>query len=67
MFPDGYTKLLVGVGVSNEGYTTEMEVLDLSDPGAVCKVPTFQGKLESPVSGLVNGQPLMCGNCFRSF
>jgi hypothetical protein len=56
-------KLLVAAGISNEGYTTTSEIIDLDQSSATRNdlkpVPT---KMDTPMAGYLNSSiPLVCG------
>ena len=56
-------KLLVGLGLTSNGFESGIEILDLDNPGSSCQdlSPYPQATL-SPIGGLnFEGKPLICG------
>jgi hypothetical protein len=54
---------LVGLGVSNDGLTNDLEVIDLDDSGNFCKnLLSFPAKNEAAISGLLRQDGIIiCG------
>ena len=57
------TKLLVGLGSTEDGFTDSIEIIDLSSPNTTCKnLPNFPQTLEKPFGGLgFQDRPNICG------
>jgi hypothetical protein len=57
---------LVGLGVSNDGLTNDLEVIDLDDSGNFCEnLEPFPAKNEAAVSGLLRQDGIIiCGLLF---
>ncbi len=56
-------KLFVGSGLTPNGFTTEVEVIDLSDSGLICEnLSGYPQETLSPIGGrFYDGKPLVCG------
>jgi hypothetical protein len=67
--PDAGHKLLVGVGVTASGYTTEMEVIDLDNPDNVCRnLKEFPVSVDkSGISVTAGNLPIICGEMIIHF
>ena len=57
------SKILVGSGLTADGYTTEVEVIDLQNPGVKCQnLPNYPVETLSAVGSSVPYKaPLICG------
>jgi hypothetical protein len=63
MFLLGFTKLLVGLGNTANGYTDNFEIIDLSMPSSTCQnLPNFPYKTSGAVGEIIQQEyPLICG------
>jgi hypothetical protein len=67
-FSDLMGKLLVGFGVSSDGYTQEVEIIDLTNPKNICfNPPLFPNHLEKMSSAVVDGGLVICGKLILLF
>ena len=64
-----YTKLLVGVGIGNLGYTNNIEIIDLGSSSTSCQdLANFPRSIEGPIGGLkFNRNPIICGGYLETF
>ncbi len=61
-------KLLVGVGVSNNGYISDVEIIDFQNSTNFCfNLKEFPNHLEKTSALMVEGTPLICGKLFQLF
>ena len=64
-FFTAFDKLLVVGGVTKNGYTKEVEIIDLMNPENVCSnMKSLPESLEKTTTALFEGNPLICGNIF---
>lgn len=54
-------KLLVAIGVSNDGYAGDTEIIDLYNEENVCSNLKTLPKLEKSTAALIEGNPFICG------
>jgi hypothetical protein len=65
---DNTKKLLVGIGVSKTGYTTDMETFDLLQPENICSdLNPFPVNLEKSTAAVVGENVIVCGMPFVLF
>jgi hypothetical protein len=59
----GFTKLLVGLGQTSNGYTNQFELIDLETPSSKCKaVPAYPLEVGTAMGGLgADEKPIICG------
>jgi hypothetical protein len=58
-------RLLVAGGVTTNGYTKDVEIIDLLNPENLCaNLDSLQNSMEKTAAMLVSEKPMICGNVF---
>jgi hypothetical protein len=63
-----HNKLFVAGGVTADGYSKDVEIIDLLNPENICdNLESLQDHGEKTASALISEKPTICGNEFLLF
>jgi len=61
-------KLMVGLGVSPNGFTTDMEIIDLNNSSNICpNLIPFPAKSDKTIGAVIGSNLIICGKYFKFF